>query len=1626
MNNLTDRAYQDILEKIAALAKEQIAEEQVSVFTVFVQQYYAHTNLETLKSLAVESLAAAVVSHWKLAYRRLPGQTKVHVYNPNAEKDRWETKYTVLQLVTEDKPFLVDSIRMEVNRQGFNIFFSLNVGDIKLRRNAQGEIVQILAADAVLSDDGQTEAFIYMEIDKISDMDELQKLSNKFEKVLEQVNRVVKDWPEMCRRMKECLQELKRYLPHYDPEDVAGSIAFLQWLLDNHFTFLGCRDYELSQDHKTLRMIKASGLGVLRDHSRSKEEKRLTELPPEARRLAFSSQVLVISKTNTKSRVHRPVYADYIGVKRFNEQGELIGERRFIGLYTSTVYHSDPRHIPLIGRKIQLVLKNSNLPLKGHAGKALLDILSSLPRDDLFQASADELTQLALGILHIQEQRVVRLFVRQDTYRRFISCLVYMPKEKLNTDLQKEMEKILVREFSGIEIGFSTLFGDSTLARVHFLIRTDPKKELSYDINKIEAQLIDVARSWKEELRQALIEYYGEEHGAHLIQKYNYAFPSGYRDSFPALTAVHDIEHIERISSERPLEMNFYHPKDTAVVPLRFKLFQADKPIILSDALPVLENMGLRVIDEWPQEITLECGQRIWINDFGVKPVYIDDIQVAQVKEIFQEAFRRIWFGEVENDGFNRLILAGQLTWREVSILRAYTKYLRQIGVPFSQTYIESVVSRNANIAKILVKLFKYYFDPKRQGEGEGDAGSIIASLEKNLQTALDAVVSLDEDRILRHLLEVMKATLRTNYFQKAENGKPKNWLAFKLNPARISDLPLPRPLYEIFVYSPSVEAVHLRAAKVARGGIRWSDRREDFRTEVLGLMKAQQVKNAVIVPAGAKGGFVCKRLPENGDREAIMNEVIACYKTFMRGLLDLTDNLQNGVLIFPQDVVRYDEEDPYLVVAADKGTASFSDIANAIAAEYNFWLGDAFASGGSVGYDHKKMGITARGAWESVERHGRTLGLNPDKDDFTVVGIGDMSGDVFGNGMLLSRHIKLVAAFNHMHIFIDPNPNPEQSFVERQRLFNLPRSSWQDYQSALISKGGGVFSRSQKSIALSPEIKQLLEINRDFIAPDSLIRAILKAKVDLLWNGGIGTYVKASNERNADVGDRTNDGLRINGDELRCRIVAEGGNLGLTQLGRVEYALNGGLIYTDFIDNSAGVDCSDHEVNCKILLNAAVTAGDMTLAQRNQLLVEMTDEIAKLVLYDNFCQTRTISLATAHAPQELEVYRRYIEELEREGKLDRSLEFLPDEKGLLERKALGRGLTSPEIAVLLAYTKMLVKAELLEFHSLEEDYLTRILESAFPKPLRGRFSQYMQHHSLRREIIATKISNAMINDMGITFVFRLKAEIGADIASIARAYAIAHQVFAFSELVNLVEHLDDTIASETRYAIMRQVNRLIRRATRWFIYNYKEQLADILGMASRFKLSIASLHEKLPQLVVGEEKEQWEKSVQGLQDAGVPEAVAKRIASIDHEYALLDITEAAQKNNLSLSKVAELYFMVNDRFEFTWLRSQIMKQNIETLWDTLGRVVLLDDLDIEQRHLTVSILQCVVDKQGDNKTCLEQWESDNPVFLKRWKRLLADLRSTSELKLMMFSVVVRELVSMVENSSRSVASTEE
>jgi glutamate dehydrogenase len=1600
---------EEILSKLFSLIKKQLPAEEANLIIAFAEQYYINVSLEALNEHTIPNLYAALLSQWHLLYQRKKGETKVRVFNPNLEQDGWQSTHTIVEVATDDMPFLVDSVRMEIHRQGFSIYFAVHLGAMKLCRNKEHEVIKVLPLTAP-PENCQLEAPIYIEVDKQTEPEILKALEDGIFHVLSDVRLAVEDWRKMKERMSNTIADLQNNPPPFDQSELSESIAFLEWLNDDHFTYLGCRDYDLVNINGDmgLQLVKNSGLGVLRLEEKSKTLRLMSSLPPAAREIATQPRILVISKTNTKSTVHRPVFTDYIGIKRFNNLGMLVGEHRFIGLFTHTAYKSYPQAIPLLRQKIDTIVKKSKLSPRGHSGKELMDILASLPRDDLFQASTDELTDLALGILHIQDRPQIRVFIRRDAYHRFISCLVFIPQEQLNPQLKEIIQDILSEEFKALEISSNILYSDTPLARMDFLIRTDPKSDISINIDAIQKKLIIAARSWKDEQREKLLEHFGEEKGFELYRRYAKAFSESYKEDFFPEIAIYDIEHIEKLSESHVLEMNLYRPVDAKANELRFKLFRYGQPIILSEALPMLENMGLRVIDESPYEITFKDGTKNWLHDFGVT-YQGTEVDISRIKETFEEAFFHIWMGDAENDGFNRLVLSSELRWCEVVILRAYAKYLRQIGFTFSQPYIESTLSKNPFIAKQIIELFMWWFDPEKQKE----SANTIPEIDKQLQTALEAVTNLDEDRILRRFIEVVRATLRTNYFQKNKEGESKLWLSLKLNSAMIADMPLPKPLYEIFVYSPRVEGIHLRAAKVARGGIRWSDRPEDFRTEVLGLMKAQQVKNALIVPSGAKGGFYPKLLPEDATRDAMMEEGINCYQTFIRGLLDLTDNLVAGEVVHPANTVRYDDDDTYLVVAADKGTATFSDIANNIAAEYHFWLGDAFASGGSAGYDHKKIGITARGAWESVKRHFCVLKIDPDQQDFTVVGIGDMAGDVFGNGMLQSRHIKLVAAFNHAHIFLDPSPDAAISFQERERLFHLPRSSWTDYNPELISPGGGVFKRSAKSIPISFEVKKLLNITEDFLEPNTLIRFILMAEVDLLWNGGIGTYVKAIEERNIDVGDRTNDAVRINGGQLRCRSVGEGGNLGFTQLGRVEYALKGGLIYTDFIDNSGGVDCSDHEVNCKILLNAAIVNGEMTFKERNELLFAMTSEIADLVLQDNYGQTRAIDFITMRAMEEFELYRTYLHDLENAKQIDRVIEFLPEDKILLERKLQGKALCSPEIAILFAYTKMTIKAELLQSNIFDDPYLSQFVELAFPVPLRQRFRGLMDQHSLRKEIIATQLTNAMVNDMGISFVHRMHTETDAIVPAIVRAYSIANKIFNMRSLIEKIETLNYKIDTNLKYHLIWQISRLVRRGSHWFLRNHKEFLADVAASIARFEKPIAELSKDLPNFVVGFQKEQWDSMVNDLSEQGVPENIAELMTTVRYQYSLLDIVEASLEYELPPKQLTAVYFALGEQLEFSWLREQISMQPVENYWDALARVAMTDDLDTQQRKLAVAILQGS-DPAMDAETLLEQWIRTHPIFYGRWKQLLAELRANVEVKYMMLSVVVRELVELV------------
>ncbi len=1601
---------QEIINKLRAYLKNRVSEQQVPLLEKFAERYYANSSVEDLRARSIEDLFGALLSHWKFVYQRKPGESKVRVFNPTLETDGWQSTHTIIEVSHDDAPFLVDSIRMEANRNNYQIHFTIHFGGLKVKCDAQNRIVQILPLGAT-DKEARSEAPIYLEIDRLVDPAMMASLQADIERALNDVRVAVADWRKMVERAQEALEELEQNPPPLDSAEIAESKDFLQWLINNHFTFLGCRDYKLigNEKNRALQIVSGSGLGVLRDENVATMSRRYADMPPQARKLALSKNILIIAKTNTRSTVHRDAYTDYIGVKRFNEKGELIGERRFVGLYTSTAYHSSPRHIPFLRHKVEKILKELHFPPDSHNGKEAVHILGTLPRDDLFQATHEELLELTIGILHLQERKRIRLFIRKDSYGRYFSCLVYVPREIFTTELCVSMQDVLMQSFQGLESSFTTYFSDSILARVHYIIRVNPKAPIEYDTAKIEQRLVNVARSWADELNTQLIKEFGEAEALKFHAKYRRAFPASYTEYYLPSAAIDDIKKIESLSKENPLGMLFYRAGSTA---LRLKLFHVEHTIALSDVLPTLENMGLRIIGERPHEIIFKDGTIVWVNDFDMVYVKNRGIDIDSIKDIFKDAFANIWFRQAEDDGFNKLVLEAQLTWHETAILRAYTKYLRQTGFTFSQTYIEQALINNANIARDLVELFKLRYSPEYPEDHRPHTDHLIAVIER----ALDEVASLDEDRILRRLLEVILATLRTNYFQKTADGKFKGYISFKLDPSAISDLPLPRPMYEIFVYSPRVEGVHLRGGKVARGGIRWSDRREDFRTEILGLMKAQQVKNSVIVPVGAKGGFFPKQLPTNGDRDDMMKEVIYCYSTFIRGLLDITDNIKNNRNVPPLNVVRYDGDDSYLVVAADKGTATFSDIANTIAKEYGFWLDDAFASGGSAGYDHKKMGITARGAWESVKRHFRELNINPESADFTVIGIGDLSGDVFGNGMLQSRHIKLIGAFNHMHIFLDPNPDASTSYEERKRLFNLPRSTWMDYDAKLISKGGGVYSRSDKAIKISPEVKQVLGIDKSTMVPNDLIRAMLTASVDLIWNGGIGTFIKSSQESHTDVGDRTNDNIRIDGNELKALVVAEGGNLGLTQLARIEYALKGGILYTDFIDNAAGVDCSDHEVNIKILLNKIVSDGEVTLAQRNKFLEKMTDEVAELVLRDNYEQTQMLSLEASVAVQTMDLFRRYMSELEKSGRLNRKLEFLPSEKVLLERKANNQGLTRPEIAILLAYCKMFLKQDILSSDLPEDPYFTKHLLMAFPQALQKKYLSQLKQHSLRREIIATQLGKSVTDHMGINFVERLQRETGASIAFILRSYVIAESIYDMETVWHQIEALDSKVSVAVQQKMMLQIYYLIRRATRWFLRNHKPSI-NIEETINEFAGPIHELIKQLPKLLTDLDREGLDAEVKSLVTQGVPEALAARTACCNILFTSLDIVKGARKHKLDISEVAKTYYTLGSHLELNWLRDQINAYPMENQWDELARAGYRDDLDRIQRKLSVSVLtfRNKIMQQKNIEERIDAWLTQYSVLMKRWQNLLADIKSSNNVGFVTFSVVLRELADFAQ-----------
>ncbi|WP_223502185.1 NAD-glutamate dehydrogenase [Pseudomonas sp. BF-R-24] len=1601
----------DFQHQLQAALAQHISEQALPQVALFSEQFFGIISLDELTQRRLSDLAGCTLSAWRMLERFDHAQPQVRVYNPDYERHGWQSTHTAVEVLHHDLPFLVDSVRTELNRRGYSIH-TLQTTVLSVRRGSKGELLEILPK-GTQGDDIQQESLMYLEIDRCANTAELNVLSKELEQVLGEVRVAVGDFEPMKAKVQDILTKLDNSQFVVDGDEKNEIKSFLEWLVGNHFTFLGYEEFVVSDEadggHIVYDKDSFLGLTKLLRAGLTYDDLRIEDYAVNYLR---EPTLLSFAKAAHPSRVHRPAYPDYVSIREIDADGKVIKECRFMGLYTSSVYGESVRVIPYIRRKVEEIERRSGFQAKAHLGKELAQVLEVLPRDDLFQTPVDELFSTVMSIVQIQERNKIRVFLRKDPYGRFCYCLAYVPRDIYSTEVRQKIQQVLMDRLKASDCEFWTFFSESVLARVQLILRVDPKNRLDIDPLLLEKEVVQACRSWQDDYAALTVESFGEAHGTNVLADFPKGFPAGYRERFAAHSAVVDMQHLLSLNEKNPLVMSFYQPlgQVSGQRMLHCKLYHADTPLALSDVLPILENLGLRVLGEFPYRLRHNSGREFWIHDFAFTAAEGLELDIQQLNDTLQDAFVHIVRGDAENDGFNRLVLTAGLPWRDVALLRAYARYMKQIRLGFDLGYIASTLNNHTDIAHELTRLFKTRFYLARKLTGE-DLGDKQQRLEHAILSALDDVQVLNEDRILRRYLDLIKATLRTNFYQTDANGHNKSYFSFKFNPHLIPELPKPVPKFEIFVYSPRVEGVHLRFGNVARGGLRWSDREEDFRTEVLGLVKAQQVKNSVIVPVGAKGGFLPRRLPLGGSRDEIAAEGIACYRIFISGLLDITDNLKDGALVPPANVVRHDDDDPYLVVAADKGTATFSDIANGIAIDYGFWLGDAFASGGSAGYDHKKMGITAKGAWVGVQRHFRERGINVQEDSITVVGVGDMAGDVFGNGLLMSDKLQLVAAFNHLHIFIDPNPEPASSFAERQRLFDLPRSAWSDYDTSLMSEGGGIFSRSAKSIAISPQMQERFDIQADKLTPTELLNALLKAPVDLLWNGGIGTYVKASSESHADVGDKANDALRVNGNELRCKVVGEGGNLGMTQLGRVEFGLNGGGSNTDFIDNAGGVDCSDHEVNIKILLNEVVQAGDMTDKQRNELLASMTDEVGGLVLGNNYKQTQALSLAARRALPRIAEYKRLMNDLEGRGKLDRAIEFLPAEEAINERIAEGHGLTRAELSVLISYSKIDLKEQLLGSLVPDDDYLTRDMETAFPPTLVSKFSAAMRRHRLKREIVSTQIANDLVNHMGITFVQRLKESTGMSPANVAGAYVIVRDIFHLPHWFRQIENLDYKVSADVQLELMDELMRLGRRATRWFLRARRNEQNAARDVA-HFGPHLAALGLKLDELLSGEIRETWQTRYQAYVEAGVPELLARMVAGTTHLYTLLPIIEASDVTGQDPADVAKAYFAVGSALDITWYLQQISALPVENNWQALAREAFRDDVDWQQRAITISVLQ-----QGDGsqevETRLDLWMQQHEGMIERWRAMLVEIRAASGTDYAMYAVANRELLDL-------------
>lgn len=1582
-----------------------------AAFKHFAEVYLANVDDNDVSLYSPDDMAVILKTLWDSMQKRAPGETNMIISSPLNPVAEWESQKTSFFITTKERAFLIDSIAAELISRGHRIV-SLMHPMLSITRDKKNKITAVHPAG---EKDIPQESVLFIEIEGSLSANQCKELHNSLLGVLSDVRHATNDWLVMKGELLKCIEDLKANAP-LSSDDLQKYLDFLQYLHDDNFTLLGYREYAFKGKDKKLtsKTVKKSSLGLLSDDVKPAYiNEKGKALSSDFQQIRQNMPVVTISKVNRRSTVHRRVPLDGIHIKIFNKKGEAVGERLFIGLFTSVTYSRSVSDIPLLREKVSDIIDRFKFNPNSHNYKALNHILEKYPRDELFQIDGDLLEDFALGILRLQERPCVALYTRVDPFKRYISCLVYIPRDLYETNLRVRFQRVLEEELGGTCNTFYTTLDDSPLARVLFLVKTDQAQAHDYDIDAVEQKLIDSGKPWDEHLLGALIEKHGEKRESfELCRSYGHAFPIAYQEKFTASQAVKDIAKIEEVHKDGEIRQVLYRPVGLHNDHIRLKVYNPESPIPLSDIIPIIENIGLKARSELPFEIKANGhGKVVYIHDFLLDLLSGSAVKIKDVKDIFEDALHQIWYKKAENDSLNKLVLSAGIPWRDVVILRAYTKYLKQANFPYTPQYVMKALTDFPEAARVLVDWFKALHDPQ-QSQNKNPKKKPVSGkkYQTKLNKALEAVSSLDQDRILRAFGTLIDNTLRTNFFQTDEAGEAKSYVSFKINSPEISFLPLPRPMVEVFVYSPRMEGVHLRGGKIARGGIRWSDRHEDFRTEILGLMKAQMVKNAVIVPIGAKGGFIVKNPPQTGDRQDFFNEGVECYKILVRGLLDITDNLDQAKVLHPDNVVRRDDDDPYLVVAADKGTATFSDIANGLSEEYGFWLGDAFASGGSAGYDHKGMGITAKGAWESVKRHFRELNHDTQTAEFDVIGVGDMGGDVFGNGMLLSEKIRLVGAFNHLHIFCDPAPNAAKTFKERQRLFDNVKG-WDAYNSKLLSPGGMIYNRSDKSLKLTPQIKERFQIEEDEVTPNALIKAMLKAQTDLLWFGGIGTYIKASDETDADVGDKTNDPLRVDAYDIRASVLGEGANLGVTQKARIEMAMRGTKLNADFIDNSGGVDCSDHEVNIKIMLARFMAQNPkaMTIKKRNVLLEKMTDEVGDLVLENNYQQSQAISLTELTAAEDLRTHAQMISELEHYHGLDRKLEALPNEEMIAQRIKSHKGLTRPEIGTLISYAKIRLYNDLMGSDVPDDSAYDAWLVDYFPKPLQKKYSDTIIDHKLKREIVATRMTGSIVNRFGPTFVMQLVKKANVDPHEAAKACFFVRQTFGFKKMWNGLEALDNKVPAKVQLDAMRHIASLTEHATLWFLNNDllvdQKTLAPISELyQDGLKEFKATLNKTLPKSMKKDQKQ----LIAMHKDNGMPDSLAKDIACLDLLRSSCDITHLASKHKQSIECVSYIYHHVGELLSFSWLHHQASHIFAGNKWQENVLESLQGSLYNVQAEICASVL--VQASKVDKEQKIEHWQDKHKKSFKTVQKMIAEMRRTATLDLSMLTLAEQRL----------------